>query len=183
METKSRRNVGKREVTQRDWMPLLRLYRACLRNAEALLAEARLLLTNGHHERAFAIAFTAYEEIGKSQVVADFFNDIVSKAEFTSAFRAHDLKVAYVRRKYIWDRDKATRVTVAYDPASARDEFRTRMAALYVSSRTDYEPIEPSQSVTRTDAEKMVEDVATWLKEIDVFECITERVGSKAFTK
>src|SRR5437773_11997288 len=111
MQTRSRKNQGKREVKQHDWQSLLRLYRACLRNAGALLVEAKLLLAHRHYARAYALAFTAYEEIGKSQVVADFFEDVASKKELDDAFRAHNPKVAYVRRMFLFDPD-TSEVTV-----------------------------------------------------------------------
>ena len=68
---------------------LLQLYDACLKNATALLAEADLLFTNGHHARAFALAHTGWEETGKSQIVADFLNrknpgDVDENNHFTS---------------------------------------------------------------------------------------------------
>lgn len=180
IQTHSRRKHGKREVMPQDWKPLLRLYRACLSNAGALLIEAKLLLAHRHHARAFALAFTAYEEIGKSQVVADFFEDVASKDELDTAFRAHNVKVAYIRRRYLFDRD-TSQVTVDYDPASAREAFRTRTAALYVGFGDGYEPVEPS--VSETVAKKSVERVEHLLDEIFQYECITERVGSKSFTK
>jgi len=180
MHTRSRKKQEKREVKQHDWQPLLRLYRACLRNAAALLAEAKLLLSHRHYARAYVLAFTAYEEIGKSQVVADFFEDVASKKEFDRAFQAHNPKVAYVRRAYLFD-PATSNVTVDYDPASARNDFVSRSAALYVGCGDGYEPVEPS--VSETVAKKAVERVEHLLDEIFQYECITERVGSKSFTK
>ena len=71
---------------------LLKLYEACIANAEMLLEDARLLLENRRVARAFALAFTAYEEVGKSQVVADAYSGLVAASELSEAFRRHDLK-------------------------------------------------------------------------------------------
>jgi hypothetical protein len=46
-------------------------YRWAHNNAVALLEEAQMLSTNGRHARAFALACSALEEIGKSQYAAD----------------------------------------------------------------------------------------------------------------
>ncbi len=50
---------------------LLKLCSACQNNADELLKESRLLLTHGHHARAYFLAYTAREELCKAQVVAD----------------------------------------------------------------------------------------------------------------
>jgi AbiV family abortive infection protein len=46
-----------------------------MKNARELIQESKILLNHGHHARAFCLAFTAYEEIGKGQVVADYIMD------------------------------------------------------------------------------------------------------------
>lgn len=74
------------------------LYSACLKNASELLEESRLLLSHGYHARAYFLAHTAMEELGKSQVVADFSNDQVAMSEFQAAFQDHSFKVAYMNR-------------------------------------------------------------------------------------
>lgn len=84
------------KVSLNRWV--LDLYAACLSNARDLLEEAELLASHGHAPRAYFLAYTALEELGKSQVVADYFNGLVSEAEFDAAFRDHVFKAAYVNR-------------------------------------------------------------------------------------
>ena len=82
---------------------LLRLYDACISNAEDLLTEAETLFERQHYARAYALAYTSLEEIGKAHIVADFWTGVVSEEEFYEAFRNHKLKAAYIQR-LVWPR-------------------------------------------------------------------------------
>jgi AbiV family abortive infection protein len=64
----------------------------------SFLEEAQILLSNGRAPRAYMLAFTALEELGKSELVADYFNDAVAESEFKEAFRDHKLKLRYLQR-------------------------------------------------------------------------------------
>lgn len=75
MKTRLKRKEPKKEGLRRVRSELLGIYNSCLENAEELIEEAELLFTHGHFPRAYALGFTAYEELGKSQIVADLFTD------------------------------------------------------------------------------------------------------------
>jgi AbiV family abortive infection protein len=49
-------------------MPFLALYRAAHNNDVDLIQEAEVLFEHGRYRRAYALAFTALEEISKSQL-------------------------------------------------------------------------------------------------------------------
>ena len=76
-------------------MSLCKLYSACMQNATDLLAEAELLFDHDHLSRAFALAYTGWEEVGKAQLVGDYSSQMVAEEEFEAAFRDHHLKAAY----------------------------------------------------------------------------------------
>jgi AbiV family abortive infection protein len=60
----------------------LELYRAAYNNAVDLLQHAEILSESGKYRRAYALAFTALEEISKSQLTADVFSGFISEKEF-----------------------------------------------------------------------------------------------------
>ena len=91
------RAKGKRHSWRGDMrvvMFLLELYDACLRNAAELLAKAKLLLNHDHAARAFALAYTGWEEVGKAQLVGDYANEMVADERFRgSIHRSQTLPV------------------------------------------------------------------------------------------
>lgn len=163
-------------------MSLLPLYRACLRNAEALLTEAELLLEHDHVPRAFALGYTAYEEIGKAQVVADHFSGIVAESEFQAAFKDHHLKSAYVRRFVQVHRDRSETPTIEYDPAEMKPYVKARMDSLYVDF-VDGKPQTPEGAISRELAESVVRAGRSELEFIRAAEMVSERIGSKGLFK
>ena len=171
--------TGKRGIDMR----LLDLYSACLKNASELLEEAVLLLSNGHHPRAYFLAYTAMEELGKSQVVADYFYDMVSKAEFEAAFRDHRFKAAYVKRYVqITDNHKGDWF-IEYDPRSTGHYTQERNRSLYIEHLPDHTPQFPVQMISPESANELIAAAKEYLSEIIKMEHITERIGTKAFTK
>ena len=183
MRTRKQRHEGPAAVAGTP--ALLRLYAACVANAEALLDDARLLLNNGRSARAFALAFTAYEEIGKSQVVADAYYGIVSPSELKDAFRKHDLKAAYVGRTVRLEQPSGTaaEATIEYDAVDARQLFEARQCSLYVDFGPDYSPAIPVDSIDRDRAEQMIETVARELEAVAWAEMLNGRIGTKGLFK
>ncbi len=58
-------------------------------NSIDLLREAQLLLDNGCYARAVALDIMSYEELGKSQIAADYYSGILPEDEYKKAFKAH----------------------------------------------------------------------------------------------
>ena len=186
MKTRLGKAEPQKPGKKRIEMWLLDLYSACLRNAEDLVAEAELLLSHGHHARAFALAFTAYEEIGKSQLVADRFETRVSEKEFEAAFREHALKAAYESRHVRLERVQGARgyeATIEYDEKGARPLVSARMDALYVSITGTKTPQEPRDVITPEVARRAIDGCRKQLEEIRFAEMVTERIGTASLTK
>jgi AbiV family abortive infection protein len=165
---------------------LLTLYRACITNAEELLEDARLLLSDGRFARAFALAFTAYEELGKSQVVADAYSGAAAASELTAAFRKHDLKTAYMRRTVRLEVPPGQHwpeATIEYDAIDAGQLFGARQRSLYVDFGVDYLPTLPIEAITRARAEEMATVVDQELKAIAWAEDLNGRIGTKGLFK
>ena len=170
---------GKRGID----MKLLDLYEACLKNASALIKESELLLSKKHHARAYFLSYTAIEELGKSQVVADFSNEMVAESEFEAAFRDHKFKAAYVKRYVQIPNDLNGDWFIEYDKKAAAGYAQARHSALYVECLPDHSPKPPEESISHEAAERLLTTAKNYLSEIIRMEYVTERIGTKAFTK
>jgi len=91
----------------------------------------RSFFDNGRYARAYALAFTALEEISKSQMAADVFTGFIDEEEFWAVFRDHRKKIDTMG----WASDDASRYVDGderfveiYEPS-----FAERNDALYVN--------------------------------------------------
>ena len=180
---KAKKHVLDLKGDMRVVMRLLQLYSACLKNAAALLSEADLLYKNGHYTRAFALAHTGWEETGKSQVVADFLNQMVSVEEFEAAFKDHKLKSAYNWRRFVLNTANMADSTIVYDRDKATAALEKRHASLYVEKQTDFSPIVPESQVSQEETHAVIEALRKELNNIRIQDAVSERVGSQSFLK
>ncbi len=162
---------------------LVAIYDACLENATDLLAEAQLLASHHHTARAFALALTGWEEVGKAQLVADFAYDMVAEEEFESAFRDHYLKSSYNSRQFVLNPADMSDSTIEYDRSRAVSAFRKRQEALYVEKTADLRPLTPKEAVAEEDVHAMISALESELKNIRRMDAVTERIGSRSFLK
>jgi AbiV family abortive infection protein len=123
--------------------------------------------------RAFALACTALEEIGKSQIAADVYTGFLPHEPFEKAIRDHQLKSAYTSRSVqllslrpITDLDTAERL------------FDRRNDALYASPDNEVQ-----DSNFDHDATTMIRYCDAWLETIARTEQISERIGTRGFMK
>lgn len=180
---KAKQNPVNHKGDFRRIMALTSLYKACLKNAEELLKEAKLLFDHGYFARAYALAYTGWEEVGKSQITADFASGMVSEDEFENAYKDHKIKSAYNWRKFVFDMKKPDDSKIEYDRAKANTYFEARQAALYVNKTQEYKELIPSQIVNKNSAESAINALEHELQEIFSAEMISERIGSNAFLK
>lgn len=168
------------DLTPHQQANLLATYAACLENATDLLIEAEFLIESGRYARAYMLAFTAIEEVSKSQLVADYFTSYISKAEFTKSFRSHHLKAKRVTwavlDTYNVDAIDETEDIVTPKPAD-------RMSALYVDIDHDLRPITPEDSIDEHQVSQLIEVVHHALDEIATKEFMGEQIGTKGFMK
>jgi len=162
---------------------LLRLYRACLHNAEDLCHEASLLFRAQRFPRAFALAFTALEEIAKAHAVADFYTGVLSESELQDAFRKHRMKTAYLDRVVSISTGSAE-ATVEYDPRAAESSVNLRMRALYVEYGIDHAPAMPAEAIGRDLAKSTMDRAEVELHEMWVQEeYYGHQIGTKGLWK
>jgi len=158
------------DVGRRAWDT----YRRAHDNAVALLGEAGLLREHGMFARAFALACTALEEIGKSQVAADVYTGFLPHEPFEKAIRDHQFKSAYTTRSVLL----LSLQPVLNDPKTAEQLFRRRNDALYVSPDNEVQDADFEH-----DATTMIRYCDEWLETIARTEAISERIGTRGFMK
>ena len=155
------------------------LYRTCLSNAWDLLDEAEILAKNQHYARAYFLAFTAAEEIGKALVVADWIYNLVSQEEFKMAFKNHKVKISYLESVFSAAYGEPER-----DHDTLNQDVLRRMASLYVGKSNDDTPILPMDQISKELAWEMIAKVQNHLTSILSAEWLNApRIGAKALLK
>jgi AbiV family abortive infection protein len=93
------------------------LYVTSHNNAIDLLKEAELLFANKCYSRAYSLAFTALEEISKSQLAADVYTELIPEQEFHDTYRNHRAKI----ERMAWATEDAKRYfSVDGEPVESR---------------------------------------------------------------
>jgi AbiV family abortive infection protein len=189
MKTRKRKSVGTKRTSNeilRDMPKLGGLYKVCMANSGRLVEAAKILEKQGFYAQAFFLALTAWEEMGKAQVVADYSEDCVSREEFDEAFRKHFLKNAYLERKVEFTTDssgKTTDATISYDLERGKGLAKWREHALYVSVTEGFVAWSPETQISDKQCRKLIDEIEGYTAYLRHMEAITERIGIKALTK
>lgn len=188
MKTEKKRKFAKTTATRNP--NLWELRTECWNNSIGLLKESCLLFENGYYARAFLLAYTAMEEVGKYLVVCDFINDIVSMQEFKKVFKDHGLKTAYFHNSVRMDTNKgwasflmSADLTIEYDDKGFEDLIKLRNRSAYVGLGQSLQPIAPCKSIDKDTADSMIKKVSKEISLIDFSEDLNGRIGSKAIYK
>jgi AbiV family abortive infection protein len=141
------------------------------------------------YHRATFLAITAYEEMGKAHLVADYADNVIADGEFMKAFRNHSFKMAYMnrfvslpaagprRRKLKGDE------TISFDFRSAEYLVPLREQSLYVQWRQTFDNLILPVEITKAHYDDIFERVQDFFEEIDHAEWLNGRIGSKALFK
>jgi len=170
----------------------LDIYVAAHKNAFDLLQDAKVLFEKRRFASAYALGFTALEEISKSQLAADVYTGFTDEEHFKKVWLNHEKKMANVK----WAHDDAN--SFAYNlkwigpdaddvKPMTPDEpiFHKRKAALYVDADLNASAVStPNEAVTEQDAEGIIHIVETALQRIwEVTEHWGHQIGTKGFMK
>jgi AbiV family abortive infection protein len=160
----------------------LNLYNASLKNANALLREAEILFEAEKYARAYALAFTALEEISKSQLAADVFTGLIPEADFKGAYRDHRKKID--RMAWATEDAKGYLAMPEEDYLDVQDvSFANRQSAMYVGFDGG-KAISPSEVIGRDQARSVIHTVTVALERIfEVTEYMGQQIGTKGFMK
>lgn len=151
-------------------------YATCWNNAVRLLDEARLLFQNGRYARVVALAITAWEELGKSQIAADYYTGVLSEAKYKEAFKNHRFKTSYLARTGLIDGSQ--KFKVGFNPIIGERLENIRQNALYASETND-----PEETFSKKDAVFVLQRVWQHRQYIHYAEELNGRIGSKALFK
>ena len=151
-------------------------YVHCHNNAVDLLTDAEVLLNAGRYARSFALAILAWEELGKSQIAADYYSGVLTDKEYKVAFKEHRIKSSYLNRAGAVDGKPF--LTVAYNSTLGHRLEDARQAALYASDRNI-----PRDQITADNAREVIERVNEHISYIRYAEDFNGRIGSKALFK
>jgi len=171
----------------------LNIYNSGNKNATELLGAANVLCDTKRYAQAYVLAYTALEEISKSQFAADVFTGLRKEDDFKKFYRAHRDKIANIS----WAHNDATSYPHKYkwigpdmdDVVEMNPEeplFSKRQAALYID--VDFstgEIYSPSEVVDEKDARDIIHIVDVALERI--WEITGEfggmQIGTKGFMK
>lgn len=169
----------------------LDIYRKAHNNALDLLREAELLYAHKAYARAYAIAYTALEEISKSQFAADVCTGLCTAEEFKEFYQNHTKKLERVQ----WVHEDANSwpynlrwIGPDLDDVETinpnQPVFQKRLAALYVDvASSEQVAKEPKEAITGNDAHEIIQLVEVALQRIMQVEFEQGRIGTKGFIK
>jgi AbiV family abortive infection protein len=146
-------------------------------NSIDLLREAQLLLENGCYARAVALAIMSYEELGKSQIAADYYSGILPEDEYKKAFKTHK-KTSFAGRHAAIGSHEKVKYGLFIDDNIARELELLRQSAFYVDETNN-----PSNNFSKEDAEFIIQKVKSHIEAIQHAEWLNQRIGSKALFK
>ncbi len=149
------------------------LYHVANNNAMDLLAEAKILFGMGRYARAFFLAFTALEEISKSQLAADVVTGFMSEDEFLDHYRCHPKKIG----RMAWATEEAHRYL---EMDLQHPDISSRANALYASLK-DKKVQTPTDAITKEDAQGIIRTVEVALESITTNDFMGYAIGSKGF--
>jgi AbiV family abortive infection protein len=175
---------GSTHTNRKDKMQqeFLTLYKASLKNASDLLSEAQLLFENHKYARAYALAFTALEEISKSQLAADVFTGLITNAEFDECFRNHRMKI----ERMAWATDDARRYLAMPEEEYIEVQeptFGNRIDSMYVGFKNG-KVFSPTDAIGEEDARSIIHTTEVAMQRIiEVTEFWGHQIGTKGFMK
>lgn len=160
------------------------VYAKSFNNAVSLLEEAKLLFHNNFYARTVALAIMSFEELGKSQIAADYYTGLLTEEDYKRAFKDHGSKKSFAGRYrafQVTDKNKGYKVSdlgFAINPGNSSELEKVRQAAFYVSENND-----PREDISKEDAEIVLKKVWEHINYVRYAEELNGRIGSKALFK
>src|SRR5262245_53256353 len=155
-----------------------RVYATAHNNAQSLLDEAEILLKHGHYARAVLLAIMSFEELGKSQIAADFYTGVLSEDEYRQAFRVHKKTSFASRLAVIGGEGPNVKNGYWIDDRVAKELEGIRQKSIYVDEQND-----PLKAFSEDEANLIIQKVKAHIEYITFAEEFNGRIGSKALFK
>ncbi len=161
----------------------LDMYLYSLNEAKALLRDAEVLFNNKSYSRAYFLAFSALEEISKSQLAADVYTGFIEEEEFKRTYKDHKKKINRVKWIQI---DGNLYPCFRWDGVRIDDfDFKKKLQSMYIDVDLGASCISsPNEKVSKEDAVKILKAVRVGLYQIYyITEELGEQIGTKGFMK
>ena len=172
--------------------PYYKIYSSAHKNAFDLYNEAELLYEHKHYPRAYALAFTALEEISKSQFAADVATRFENESDFKKFYRDHNKKIKRMgwahldansyqyQRRWRGPDHEDIEILSPEEPF-----FDKRQNAMYVDVNFDDETVvSPGYEISAQDAREIIHVVEIALQRIwETTEYWGHQIGTKGFLK
>jgi AbiV family abortive infection protein len=164
------------------------VYKQAHNNAVDLVEESKLLFKNQHYPRAYFLAYTALEEISKSQHAADVYTGFTNEKDFAISFTNHKRKIKRVGWTYYEAKEHPTAwVGPDLDDVEqvgiTKPLWQKRLNSLYVGINNSMVNI-PNIKVTKEDARGIIHIAKIALQQIVVTtEYHGHQIGTKGFLK
>ncbi len=170
------------------------VYISAHNNAILLLKSAQALFETKLYPQSYVMAYTALEEISKSQFSADIYTGFRKEEDFKSFYKDHNNKITNIG----WAHNDATSSPYRYkwigpdmdDVEEINPEkpfFQKRQSALYVDIDFQNKKIsKPSEVISEQDAKEVIHIVEVALHriwEVSNDEFGTGIIGTKGFLK
>lgn len=153
------------------------VYSNSKQNAISLLKEAELLSLNNYFSRAVTLAIMSYEELGKSQIAADYYSGILPEDEYLHSFKTHR-KTSFSSRHAAIGQNKKIKYGLFIDDDNARNIEKLRQLSIYVDEQNH-----PLELFTMENSELIISKVKEHIEYILYAEEFNGRIGSKALFK
>jgi AbiV family abortive infection protein len=154
---------------------VLGIIKNCEKNITDLQEEAKILFDKSKFARSFFLTIAAIEELGKYQIAADYYEELITQAEFKEWFKKHENKTSYLARQMIIDKNHRTKTI--YNPKMGKEIEQLRQLALYAGEEL------PNNIITKKHAQSVIKILEKRLDEIKSAELFNQRLGSKALFK
>ena len=159
------------------------IFTAANNNAVRLLGSAEKLCEIGDYPSAYTLAYTALEEVVKSQRAADVHTGFAKEEELKKIFLDH-------KEKRHWGEWIVADATAGLHDADGNIifidpkivSFENRNRGLYVDFEND-KVVEPKVAITRDMAKAMIRTVWGAIDQIIVKDFMGEQIGTKGFMK
>ena len=160
------------------------IYISAHNNAISLLRESNMLYNNKDYSRSYFLAFTALEELSKSQLAADVYTDFITEKYFFQCFRHHNKKIERIDWSYLDATEQSPNEFWEYIE-TYKPEINKRMESLYVGLNESKDKIIcPNDSISKEDSESIINIVESAIHKITVkTEYSGEQIGTKGFMK
>lgn len=163
------------------------IYKEAHNNAVELLNEAKILLKNDKYARAYFLAFTALEEISKSQLAADVYTGFYDEQKYLDIYFNHNKKINMVS----WAKYEADDFPMWIGPdiddvvniQTKLPNFKKRNNALYIGHNKNGKLLLPKKEISIDDVWEIIHIVETAIYKIVETKLLTERIGTKGFLK